>query len=171
MKLHSELTINGKTYQKGDTVPWYTVYPFFLVHMGAFGLSGFYMAYADDGAPLHFLYLHGGFACFIYLIFYLAIFGPDRVRWMLINAGLGLFGIYAQIGWILSWFGKEVSDFSAWVHAIPFFYYVLYTFLIHQMVLDLTRSREDPARRQLIDTLYIVLSVLIYGWLWMRGPA
>ena len=167
MELQSSLTINGKKYKKGDFVPWYSIYPFFLVHMGMFGLSGFYMAYADDGPPLFFLYLHGGFACLIYLVFYVAIFGVDRVRWMIINALLGLFGIYAQIGWILSKFGKQASDYSAAVHFIPFFYYVLYTFLLHQMVLDVFKARSDPQRRQRIDMLYIVVSLVIYGIIWL----
>jgi len=169
VKLHGAITINGKKYEAGDTLPWYFIYPFFLIHMGGFGLSGFFLAYTDDSPGLLFLYLHGGFACMIYLIFYLAIFGADRVRWMFINAGLGLFGIYAQIDLILSWFGKQASDFSPFVHAIPFFYYVLYTFLIHQMVLDLTRSRGDSARRRVIDALYIAISLLVYGYLWTRS--
>lgn len=166
MKLRSDITINGKKYRKGDFVPWYKVYPLFLIHIGIFGGSGFYMAYADDGAPLAFLYLHGGFACLVYLLFYLAFFGVDRVRWMFINAFLGLFGIYAQIDWILSLFGKQASDFSAAVHFIPFFYYVLYTFLLHQMVIDIFNGRSDDRRRRMIDTAYIVLSILVYGAIW-----
>lgn len=31
---------------------WDMIYPFFLVHMLFFGLSGFYMAYASDGHRL-----------------------------------------------------------------------------------------------------------------------
>lgn len=166
MELQNSIIINGRTYEKGDVIPWYSVYPFFLLHMGLFGGSGFYMAYADEGAPLSFLYMHGGFACLVYLIFYVTIFGVDRVRWMFINATLGLFGIYAQIDWILSWFGKHADDFSFAVHFIPFFYYVLYTFLLHQMVLDVFKARSDPKRRQRIDRLYIVLSIVIYGSIW-----
>ncbi|MEN1729258.1 MAG: hypothetical protein AAGJ52_12540 [Pseudomonadota bacterium] len=171
MKLNTEMEINGRVYKQGDDMPGYFIYPFFLVHMGMFGLSGFLMAYSDDGPGLGFLYAHGGFACFVYLIFYLTIFGPDKVRWMFINAGLGFFGIYAQIDLILSWFGKQASDFSVWVHAIPFLYYILYTFLLHQMVLDLTRSRDKPTRRLLVDTLYIGLSLVVYGFLWQKARA
>lgn len=166
MELQGSLTINGKHYEKGDVVPWHKVYPFFLLHMGAFGFSGFFMAYADEGPPLFFLFLHGGFACLIYLVFYVTMFGVDRVRWMFINAALGLFGIYAQIDVILSLFGKQASDFSPVVHFIPFFYYVLYTFLLHQMVLDLFRARSDPQRRRRIDLGYVVVSLLVYGAIW-----
>ncbi len=167
MQLHSDLTIGNKKYHKGDFVPWYYVYPFFLVHMGAFGFSGFAMAYMDDGPNLLFLFLHGGFACLIYVLFYFGIFGVDRVKWMFTNAALGLFGIYAQIGWILERFGKEVSDYSAIRHVIPFFYYVLYTFLLHQMILDITGSRNKPVRRKLVNGLYVGGSMMAYGSIWM----
>ena len=170
MELQGSLTINGKKYEKGDFIAWYKIYPFFLLHMGAFGLSGFFMAYAEEGPPLFFLYLHGGFACLVYLVFYVAIFGVDRVRWMFINAMLGLFGIYAQIDLILSWFGKEASDYSLAVHFIPFSYYVLYTFLLHQMVLDIFKARSDPDRRRRVDLAYIVISLVVYGAIWLsRG--
>ncbi len=167
MELQGSLTINGKKYEKGDFIAWYKVYPFFLLHMAAFGASGFFMAYADDGPPLMFLYLHGGFACLVYLLFYVTIFGIDQVRWMFINAALGLFGIYAQIDVILSLFGKRAADFSPAVHFIPFFYYVLYTFLLHQLVLDLFKARSDPQRRRLIDVGYVVVSLVVYGAIWL----
>lgn len=167
MELEGNITINGKQYRKGEQIPWYFIYPFFLVHMGIFGLSGFFMAYASDGPGLSFLYMHGGFACLVYLVFYFAIFGVDRVKWMFINTGLGLFGIYAQIEIILSWFGKRAADYSIAVHAIPFFYYVLYTFLLHQMLLDVTRARDNSRRRRRVDIGYIVGSVALYGAIWM----
>jgi len=170
MELQGSITINGKTFEKGDIIPWTKVYPFFLLHMGAFGFSGFFMAYTDNGPPLFFLYLHGGFACLVYLLFYVTIFGVDQVRWMFINAALGLFGIYAQIDWILSWFGKRAEDYSVAVHFIPFFYYVLYTFLLHQMVLDVFRARSDPRRRRVVDALYVIVSLAVYGAIWLtRG--
>ena len=169
MKLHADLTINGKLHRKGSHISWYMIYPFFMVHMLAFGLSGFFMAYSSDRPDVTFLYMHGGFACFVYLIFYLVIFGPDRVRWMFINAGLGLFGIYAQIDWILAAFGKRAADFPAHVHAIPVLYYVLYTFLLHQFLLDVSGARDNEQRKRLVDGLYIGLSVLVYGAIWLAG--
>ncbi len=170
MKLRTDLTINGKTHQKGNQLPWYFIYPFFLFHMLMFGLSGFYMAYASDGPELSFLYLHGGFAIFVYTIFYLAIFGVDEVKWMFINSALGLFGIYAQIDWILSLFGKRAGDFPPSVHVIPFLYYILYTFLLYQMILDISGARENPERKKAVEGFYVVGSLLVYGMLYLQRP-
>ncbi|MGH8030242.1 MAG: hypothetical protein ACREO3_09935, partial [Arenimonas sp.] len=89
MKLHSPITINGKAYAKGAEVPGWVIYPFFLFHMLLFGGSGFVMAYASDDVPTYFLYLHGGIAILVYIVFYFAMFGRDEVQWMFINATLG----------------------------------------------------------------------------------
>ena len=161
MKLHGDLTINGKKYVKGSEVHWYAIYPGFLIHMLVFGGSGFLLAYADDAPSLAFLYVHGGFAIAIYTAFYLVIFGRDEVKWMFINAGLGLLGIYGQVGWLLSLFGKRIGDYPAAVNVVPFLYYVLYTFLLRHAVLDLTGSREDDSRKQKVEYSYIVLSVAV----------
>ncbi len=162
MKIHGNLTMNNKRYAKGSEIPWYSVYPFFLIHMLAFGASGFAMAYAKNGPPVAFLYAHGGIAIFVYTIFYLAIFGLDEVKWMFINAGLGLLGIYTQIGWILSLFKKEIGDYPIHVHVIPFLYFVLYTFLLHQAVLDITHSRGDAPKKNRVEFGYIAISVAVY---------
>jgi len=167
MKTRSRITVNGKVYPKGAILPWYKIYPFFLVHMLAFGLSGFFMAYSNDGPGLVFLYMHGGFAILIYTVFYLTIFGVDEVKWMFINAGLGLLGIYAQIDLILSYFGKRAGDYSPLVHLIPFLYYVLYTFLLYQMILDITGALENSRRKKIVEGSYIAASLLIYGTLYL----
>ena len=169
MKLQGELTINGKHYVKGDEIAWYKLYPVFFLHMGVFGLSGFWMAYSDNPAPIFFLYLHGGFACLVYTIFYFTIFGRDSVKWMFINAGLGLFGIYSQIDWLLAAFGRSAADYSWAVHVIPFVYYILYTFLLHQAVLDIANSRDNEARKQLVEQVYVLGLLLIYGLFWVLG--
>jgi hypothetical protein len=54
------------------------------------------------------------------------------------------------------------------VHVTPFLYYILYTFLLRQMLLDLTRSRDNPARKRLVEMLYVVGSLVIYGTLWLK---
>ena len=146
------------------------IYLFFGIHMLLFGLSGFFMAYASNGPDLTFLYMHGGIAIVVYMVFYLAIFGRDQVGWMLANAALGILGIHAQIGWILARFGKRIDDYPWQVHVIPFLYYVLYTFLLRQFLIDVTRSRNDPRRKALVDTTYVVFSLLVYGLMLWRLP-
>ncbi|MGB4248732.1 MAG: hypothetical protein WBJ75_13540, partial [Pseudohongiellaceae bacterium] len=125
MKLTTDVTINGKLYPQGKEVPWLMIYPFF-------------MAYSDDGPPILFLYLHGGIAITAYLAFYRQYFGRDEIRWMFINAALGLIGITVEIDWLLSLYGRTVDSYPIYVHVIPFLYYILYTFLLRQAVLDLT---------------------------------
>lgn len=160
MKLHSAMTVGKKIYRKGDDVPWYMIYPFFLFHMLAFGVSGFIMAYAEKAPDAKFLYMHGGFAILVYTVFYLSMFGRDEVKWMFINAVLGLTGIYTQIGWILSLFGREISDFPLHIHVIPFLYFVLYTFLLRQAILDLTHSRDDNEKKKRVEYGYVAVMVL-----------
>ena len=169
MKLHGPITINEKPYAKGAEIPWYFIYPFFLIHMLAFGASGFLMAYTKNGPPVAFLYAHGGIAIFVYTIFYLAIFGRDEVKWMFINAGLGILGIYTQIGWILSLFGKKIGDYPVHVHVIPFLYFILYTFLLHQAVLDITHSRTEGQKKNRVEFGYIAVSVAVYLVSWYLG--
>ncbi len=149
-------------------IMWF-IYPFFALHMLIFGLSGFLIAYMPDAPDLTFLYLHGGIAIFVYIVFYLVIFGRDAVSWMLLNAALGIVGIYAQIGWILERFGKRITDYPWQVHVVPFLYYVLYTFLLRQFLIDVTRSRDNPQRRAMVDAAYVVVSVVVYGVLLWRG--
>lgn len=146
---------------------WF-IYPFFLVHMLLFGGSGFQMAYSDDSTPLLFMLAHGGIAILVYVKFYLQIFGRDAVQVMFTNAALGLFGIYAQIGWILALYGKDIGDYPWYRHITPFLYYVLYTFLLWQLVVDVTRSRDNPERQRFVESGYVVVSLLVYGWLWWQ---
>jgi hypothetical protein len=163
VKLKGDITINSKLHRAGEELPWTSVYPFFLVHMLMFGSSGFFMAYTNDGPVGFFLYAHGGIAIPVYLIFYLSIFGREEVKWMVINAALGFFGIYGEMGWLLSLFGKTLGSYPAHVHVIPFLYYVLYTFLLRQAVLDVTGARANETRRQAVDRCYVVLSVCFYS--------
>lgn len=169
MKLHGPITINDKTYARGENIPWQFIYPFFMVHMLAFGLSGFFLAYKDIQPDTTFLYMHGGFAIVVYTIFYLVLFGLDQVKWMFINGVLGLLGIYTQIDWLLSLFDRKVADFPWYIHAIPVLYYVLYTFLLRQALLDITRSRQNHRRRRIVEAGYVVASIAIYLALWQKA--
>lgn len=140
---------------------WF-IYIFFGIHMLMFGLGGFVLAYSGS-VPLLSIYLQGGIAIAVYLVFYRVIFGAEEVRWMLINGALGTLGIYSQIGWILGKFGKNIDDYPWYQNITPFLFYVLYTFLLRQFLLDLTRSRDNPARRALVNSTYVGISLLVYG--------
>ena len=150
--------------------PW-PIYTFFLVHMGMFGASGFLIAYSGDAPDVGFLYMHGGFACLVYLLFYLAIFGREEVKWMLTNAAIGIFGIWTEIDWLLSKFDRHVSDYAWYVHVIPFLYWVLYTFLLWQVVLDVSKARGNPERRRIVRIGYVTVSLAFYTTLWLARLA
>lgn len=164
MIVQGSIIIGNKGYKKGDYIPWHKVYPFFMIHMLMFGGSGFFMAYFNDG--LIFLYLHGGFAILIYVLFYLTMFGKDEVKWMFINSAFGFAAIYTQIDWILGFFNKSASGFPIQVHLIPFLYFVLYTFLLRQAFLDLFCSREDKRKERIANFTYVAFSVSGYAALY-----
>ncbi|NLG75867.1 MAG: hypothetical protein GX535_06495, partial [Xanthomonadaceae bacterium] len=82
---------------------------------------------------------------------------------MLINAALGVFGIYAELNWALSFFGKSLDSYPVYVHVVPFLYYVLYTFLLRQAVLHLAGARENESRRRWINGAYVLISVAVYA--------
>ena len=67
-----------------------------------------------------------------------------------------------QIGWLLSFFGKKIGDYPFYVHVTPFLYFVLYTFLLRQAIMDITQSRDDPAKKKRIENWYIAISVAVY---------
>ncbi|MCC7096543.1 MAG: hypothetical protein IT472_05145 [Thermomonas sp.] len=165
----SRVMVNGVPLSKlGDKGMWF-IYPFFGIHMLMFGLSGFLMAYSTNRPPLPFLYLHGGIAITVYLVFYRAIFGREEVRWMLINATLGLLGIYSQIGWILDKFGKDIHSYPWYMNITPVLYYVLYTFLLRQFLIDLTHCRDNTETRKLVNIVYVTCSLLVYGGMLWRA--
>lgn len=165
------ITIGTRRYEKGERIPGVVVYPFFLVHMLMFGGSGFLMAYSDNGPPLLFLYAHGGFAILCYTAFYLAIFGRDEVRWMFINAGLGILGTRAWIDHILGLFGRRAADYPLPVHIIPFLYFILYTFLLRRAVLDLSGATGNEPRRKLVENAWVASLLAFHLLSFLRKPA
>lgn len=138
------------------------IYPFFLLHMLIFGSVGFYMAYGNSDVSIPGMYLFNGIAIYVYTIFYIGIFGRDAVKWIIINSLLGLYGIYTEIDWILSLFGKYAYEYPAYVHLIPFTYYILYTFLIRKAILDLTNARVNHKKKRFIEQCYVVVSIFVY---------
>jgi len=162
MQIQGDMMIGRTMYAKGAEIPWYKVYPFFLVHMLVFGGSGFTMAYGAHRSPLLLLYAHGGFAILVYSLLYVRMFGRDEVKWMFINAVLGITGISSQIDWLLSYFGKSFDDYPWYVHVVPFLYFVLYTFLLRHAVIDLTGSRGNPVKQKRAEYGYIILSLAVF---------
>jgi hypothetical protein len=140
------------------------VYAFFLCHMLFFGGREFWSAYFDP-SPTGPSYISSGFAIPAYVLFYQRTFGVDAVKWMFINAALGMFGVYSGMGQLLSFFGKTIGDYPVHFHVIPGIYYVMYTFLLRQFLLDSTGSRSNPDRRKVVESAYVGLSLLVYGWL------
>ena len=49
------------------------------------------------------------------------------------------------------------------MHVIPFLYFVLYTFLLRQAVLDLVRARDDESKTKKANWGYVGFSVVAYG--------
>lgn len=163
MKIQSDELSYAKNNALGLRSKGYFIYPFFLIHMLAFGWSGFFLAYGGDEPDVMFNFMHGGIAIVVYIAFYFAIFGREEVKWMFINAGLGILGIYSQIGWILdAWLGKHIADYPYYLHLVPFTYYVLYTFLLRQAVLQITGARDNEQRRRWVDNAYIAISLAVY---------
>jgi hypothetical protein len=143
------------------------VYPFFLLHMGVFGVVGFTLMYS--GISPEVTIGQGLIAIPIYLIFYLFIFGRDEIMWMFINAGIGIFGIASQLEFILGLFGKHVADFPPAAHIIPGMYWIMYTFLIRHLVLDIFHAHDDEAKRTKVHLGYVIGSFAVYGGLHLLG--
>jgi len=154
------LKIKGKPVGRKER---FAMYGFFSVHMLIFGVSGFWFAYAGSDVGVLFRCMHGAIAVVAYSCFYVMLFGLDEVKWMFINAGLGILGIYSQIGWILGQFGRKIDDYSTATHVIPFLYFILYTFLFRQAFIDLMGARENAARRRKVEILYVIISIVVYG--------
>ncbi len=111
---------------------------------------------------LPYFYFFDGFALLIYILLYLGVFGHEEVKWMFINAGLGILGIYTQLDAVLSHFGKRVDQYPLHIHITPTLYFILYTFTIRQAVLDLFNAREDDIIRTIVKYGYITVSTLAY---------
>jgi len=109
-------------------------FPFFLIHMGIFGSSGFFLAYSET--PYMMCLMHGGIAIFVYIVFYLSIFGLDKIIWMIINAIISIIQIKFIIIFIVNFFITDFSfeNYPLYRHIIPGIYIVLYIFLLRQFI-------------------------------------
>ncbi len=166
MKIHSGISFGGISYGAGDEVEWHKIYPVFLFHVLVIGSALFYTAYSGKGPPAVFLVLGGISSAAIYTLLYLAVFGFDEIKWMFINAGLGILGIFSQLDFAVSFFGWKLNKYPWYIHIVPFLHYILYTFLVRQMILDILKAREDESKRRKADGIYVLISLVIYSGLY-----
>lgn len=167
MKLRRDIKIQRRWYHKGDEISWLKVYPFFLFHIGIFGVTAVVLAYAETepAVPLGVLYGFSAIALLSYLAFYLRYFGRDSWKWMLLNSGLGLFAFFSQAENILGLFGRQFSELPWAVHAVPTMFFMIYTFFLRQAVLDLNDARENPQPTEKMFVITLVMSYsLLYLW-------
>jgi hypothetical protein len=164
MRIHGHITLNKRRYAPGDEVSPLAVYPTFFAFFLVFCTPTYLLAYLSETPDVGGVYALGIFGSVFFLGFYLTIFGPDEVKWMLVNAALGVFGIFGQISWIMStFFFKAIDELSWYVHVMPFLIFVLFTFLARQALTDLLGGRDNEARRRVADILHVVVSVALSG--------
>jgi hypothetical protein len=162
MRIHGHITLGKRRFEPGDEVSALDVYPFFFLFLLVPGAGTFALAYGSETPDVGSAYAVGIFIVCFFLVGYLTIFGRDEVKWMLINAALGIFGIFGQISWVMStFFFKSIDDFPWYVHAMPVLVYVLFTFLVRQALLDLLGGRDNEARARAAATLHVVVSVAL----------
>lgn len=141
---------------RARTKGMFFIYPFFLFHMLGFAGSGFFMAYTSSPPPFIFVLFHGLIAIATYIAFYKATFGFDEVKWAAINAVIGIQGIFFEMHALVWRFGVDIRDFPWYRHVIPGIYYVLYMFLLRQLVIDIFGARNNPTRLSVVNTLYLI---------------
>ncbi len=156
-----EITINGKATPLNSAKRF--VYPFFGIHMLAFGVSGFFISYG--AAEYWFAALHGGIAISVYTVFYLTIFGVDKVIRLLINSLLSIGRIMTVLEKIVWLFGQDISVYPRYAHIIPGTYLMLYLFLRRHAIIDgLGRLTSSPKQAEWIGNLiFLILNGLIIG--------
>lgn len=112
------------------------IYLFFLVHMWAFWTACFYISYFQS-IDFEFLIPFASISISIYLLFYFVIFWTWKVKDMFVNAIVGCLWIYAWLWDILSFFGENINSFHIYVHIVPWIYFVMYTFLLRNLLKDI----------------------------------
>jgi len=106
-----------------------------------------------------------GISTMIFLIYtgsYIIQFGIGTTRSIIINSTIGLFGSRPQIEAILSLFDKRYDDYPAYLHFYPSLLLIMCTFLIYNIAIDLTKSGKNEVRMNIFDTVYLILSMILY---------
>ena len=66
-------------------------------------------------------------------------------------------------------FGKDIHSYPWYMNITPVLYYVLYTFLLRQFLIDLTHCRDKTETRKLVNIVYVTCSLLVYGGMLWRA--
>lgn len=147
-------------------IPWFPkafIYPFFLVHMAAFWYSWFSISYSEPGRLFLFGFIHWWFAIFVYMIFYLAIFWLDKIKDMLIWALIGIMWTIARLEKIIPYRWHEIWDYYRAAHIIPGLYFVMYTFLIKQALIDIISIFHKKHAKKIAEIIYIWIGISVLG--------
>jgi hypothetical protein len=113
------------------------IYPFFLLHMLCFWFVWFNLSYFQEWIEYSSVFGFWLMSIIIYLVFYLVFFWIWKIKDMFINAIVWSISIYAWMWDILFFFGEDISSFNRYWHIVPWIYFVMYTFLLRNLLKDL----------------------------------
>ncbi len=154
-------TKNTKGLKTPNQRPHKIVYLFFLVHMFAFGGSGFALAYSDT--PFMMAAMHSGIAIFVYIVFYIVLFGVGRVVWMFVFAIVG----FAQTYFVINFIGDifinnwDFDNYPFYRHIAPAIYVVMYLFLVREFIYDIVKSDSGA------NFLFLFINAVLYFYFYM----
>ncbi len=155
---------------KGNNIKW-SFYFFFAIHMLGFGGITVSITYFPEewtptptyGNTLIF----GGFALFIYSVFYVVTFKLEDLMSYVRDSLLGLYGVLSTISLLLSFFERSFWDYPLYYHILPTVYYIMYTFLFYQALLDIMRARDNEQKRKHATKVFTYGSLIIYTILFL----
>lgn len=170
LRLRYDIRYGKDFYRAGTQLSPLIVYPTIFLQIFLFGAFCFGFAYAGKWPNMGGLVIIGGFGIMFFALFYSALFSLAEIGWMFLNGAIGVLGILSQIDVVLSWFGKSAGDFGFDAHLFPVIYWIMASFVLWQLVLDITRSREDPVRRWWANLAFSLSSLALYAALWLAKP-
>lgn len=170
LRLRYDIQYGKAFYPAGTRLSPLIVYPTIFLQICLFGAFCFGFAYAGKWPNMGGLVIIGGFGIMFFALFYIALFGLAEIGWMFLNGAIGVLGILSQIDVVLSWFGKSAADFGFDAHLFPVIYWIMASFVLWQLVLDITRSSEDPVRRWWANLAFSLSSLAVYAALWLATP-
>ncbi|EKE29455.1 MAG: hypothetical protein ACD_2C00172G0003 [uncultured bacterium (gcode 4)] len=143
-----------------------SAYPILVPHVLIFGFTWFMLFYSHQRPAMGFLIWL--ITTISYLIVYVQLFGKEQIRDMLIG---GLIWVIQVYGWLeilaakaIDW-TKEFKTFDSmpmYYHLIPATYFIMWTFLVKNVIIDLIWARNNPEKMNLTYKLFYAISLLIF---------